>query len=1195
MQSKSSNSSSPFVLPVPSPTKRPRLANASSFDGPFSSSSRTVASSSKSTPVPRSGTSTAGTPFGDEEYNSARRASVHRVLSVWNTLEQRYARAIDEDDILDLRTGRLVQDCGVLKGRDRPWAIGKLLDDEDPSSSDAGEEEEEEEEEEGVTRDEDPDADKDDLLLESDVEERGQTTHEEIETAEESEDELGEWDTIPAPPTPELPEPQTDLATPDRATRGLNNPATDDALSFLYSNVRPRLERLAREREESPLPSEDLEAFMAAEASLKAQEGYVEPDADDGDEIIFLGYGQRGTETEVDDEEGVIGLDDDDDDNGDRGGEPGVNSNYDTSEDELNDWPTIPAPPSEVDSDEPENENSFGADAGEEYPNHSQADPTPLEEARKPRPRSVELSNAPSLPRAPPAKTQLPTPPYSHRSEITSICKSSSPERRVQETLVATVAIAKGKVKRKEKEKETVEEAQVDAQVQAPLGKPKPRPRPKAIFASASTSTMQTPTKSRETARTSLTTTLTPTLKRLMSQQVSPSKTSLSTVRKPRLVPEVVVPTLRSLSLSPRKKSNTERQEREDACEAPATVNPSKSVPTRIDRRPDTTEIIPLVLPRPAFEVDRAQSSKKRKRAEGDIEMQRQPADADHADDNDDTNVDFAADRMGSIHLRDNNDEESAVVDTLDVPSTSHPRSSSPEDGSGLRYDDQLGYNYSHRHYDDHRGYQSDDGAYPIQYEGNHSRDYGERQEEEEEDYSPIASSSRVDPGPPQLRRSPRRHLAKRIASSNTPRRKTPPLSPISSSYLSTELAYFPSPSNTTAQIPIALLPQPQPQPHIHPSPAQAQHPPNVLPQPPSFASGADPESLLTQVLYSLNYLAYQNAVNTAASNFATATSGSRAPHHLPAFPSPATGGIFPAAQQQVVGGYPVPLQHQLLTPIAQGLHQQQRQHASAMHLTPPSSNRTSFNDSMPPSSPRSILRNSDIPHQMAALGIPSGRNHVSRPYQDSPLSYGHREKGRGKQSGGELDVFSDGIGIVHNPRDEDWRRGQSVTFSASSSAVGEMSRRRRVLDPRDEEMHHICRRKSVPGRLHDGWDELGERGVFDEEDFLPPPTRSPNKSLDITPSRSIQPAPDVRRAPFRPHPLRDSFQPSEQPLRKALKTQRSLPNIAGERSRMASNASTTFASGSTSTVILAKARAALSHSAARTTTLNMSRSQGTK
>ncbi|KIO21630.1 hypothetical protein M407DRAFT_218008 [Tulasnella calospora MUT 4182] len=100
-----------------------------------------------------------------------------------------------------------------------------------------------------------------------------------------SEDELGEWDTVPAPPSA--------------------SPSPNGSPS--------QSQRLAREREDSPFSSaDDLEAFMAAEQSMKARSkpGYVEPEAPGDDEdVIFLGYstGQEDVGTSDADERGEIG------------------------------------------------------------------------------------------------------------------------------------------------------------------------------------------------------------------------------------------------------------------------------------------------------------------------------------------------------------------------------------------------------------------------------------------------------------------------------------------------------------------------------------------------------------------------------------------------------------------------------------------------------------------------------------------------------------------------------------------------------------------------------------------------------------------------------------------------------------------------------------------------------------------------
>ncbi|KAG9011855.1 hypothetical protein FRB90_006973, partial [Tulasnella sp. 427] len=338
----------------PSPAKRRKLTGPSSTR----SWSKATSTSSKSTLRPASSASSAATPFEDREHAEARRASVARVLSIWESLEQRYARAMDDDDIVDLRSGKLVQDRGVLKARSKPLQYGELLkgreveDKEDGATTEGSEgllttgidEEDEEDEDEGDGAEErrDPDQSLDDLQLlgEKNDGEQGVDT---------SEDELGEWDTVPAPPStspsPNASPNQSRASSPGPISLAESRPTTPRTLStFLQANFRPKLEKLAKEREDSPLPpADDLEAFMAAEKTLKARTkpGYVEPETpSDDDEVLFLGYGTG--------QEYAATSDGDAREDGEQ------------SEDELNDWDTVPAPPSDeetpTEADEPEDE-----------------------------------------------------------------------------------------------------------------------------------------------------------------------------------------------------------------------------------------------------------------------------------------------------------------------------------------------------------------------------------------------------------------------------------------------------------------------------------------------------------------------------------------------------------------------------------------------------------------------------------------------------------------------------------------------------------------------------------------------------------------------------------------------------------------------------------------------------------------------
>ncbi|EJD50708.1 hypothetical protein AURDEDRAFT_111919, partial [Auricularia subglabra TFB-10046 SS5] len=49
------------------------------------------------------------------QIEEARQASLGRVLDVWSRLEERYAVPLEDDDVVDISTGRIVEDRGVLR------------------------------------------------------------------------------------------------------------------------------------------------------------------------------------------------------------------------------------------------------------------------------------------------------------------------------------------------------------------------------------------------------------------------------------------------------------------------------------------------------------------------------------------------------------------------------------------------------------------------------------------------------------------------------------------------------------------------------------------------------------------------------------------------------------------------------------------------------------------------------------------------------------------------------------------------------------------------------------------------------------------------------------------------------------------------------------------------------------------------
>ncbi|PVF93475.1 hypothetical protein CPB86DRAFT_877133 [Serendipita vermifera] len=76
-----------------------------------------------------------------QELEEQRRASRQRVLSVWESLETRYSRALDNDDIVDLESLTVIQDSGTLKAiREVPFGSLAAQDDSD-SENDEDEDE----------------------------------------------------------------------------------------------------------------------------------------------------------------------------------------------------------------------------------------------------------------------------------------------------------------------------------------------------------------------------------------------------------------------------------------------------------------------------------------------------------------------------------------------------------------------------------------------------------------------------------------------------------------------------------------------------------------------------------------------------------------------------------------------------------------------------------------------------------------------------------------------------------------------------------------------------------------------------------------------------------------------------------------------------------------------------------------------
>jgi hypothetical protein len=95
------------------PTKRRRLVESTSIWG--SSSPLTPRSSSSHPEHPSPAT-----------LHDARTASTARLLDTWSSLAERYNRRLDEDDIVDILTGEVIEDRGVLSGLPERYNFGDL-------------------------------------------------------------------------------------------------------------------------------------------------------------------------------------------------------------------------------------------------------------------------------------------------------------------------------------------------------------------------------------------------------------------------------------------------------------------------------------------------------------------------------------------------------------------------------------------------------------------------------------------------------------------------------------------------------------------------------------------------------------------------------------------------------------------------------------------------------------------------------------------------------------------------------------------------------------------------------------------------------------------------------------------------------------------------------------------------------------
>ncbi|KAG8722918.1 hypothetical protein FRC08_000018 [Ceratobasidium sp. 394] len=115
----------PPVLPAPKPSAAQSAPDASNRSAKRRRTHQTDMSGSLMTPIPRPSSVSPAIDF--DALDAARRRSSARVMSLWESLAARYARPLDEDDEIDILTGKIYKDRGVLRAAsERGWKIGSF-------------------------------------------------------------------------------------------------------------------------------------------------------------------------------------------------------------------------------------------------------------------------------------------------------------------------------------------------------------------------------------------------------------------------------------------------------------------------------------------------------------------------------------------------------------------------------------------------------------------------------------------------------------------------------------------------------------------------------------------------------------------------------------------------------------------------------------------------------------------------------------------------------------------------------------------------------------------------------------------------------------------------------------------------------------------------------------------------------------
>ena len=190
--------------------------------------------------------SRASTSVAPSDYRPSKRPrlskSTLRVLSVWDQLAERYNKRLDEDDIVDLYSGTIISDRGVLKSVGKDYNIGHFAPDE----------------------------------IQDDQEQ------DQVDSEQEQDDDVDELDTLPAQDPSRTDGTMASTSELLRAVRPLSATTDADDLNEFLEAEKRRRELLGDQDGEDDMSTEELAALR--EALQQPQEGEEQPEIVQEDE-----------------------------------------------------------------------------------------------------------------------------------------------------------------------------------------------------------------------------------------------------------------------------------------------------------------------------------------------------------------------------------------------------------------------------------------------------------------------------------------------------------------------------------------------------------------------------------------------------------------------------------------------------------------------------------------------------------------------------------------------------------------------------------------------------------------------------------------------------------------------------------------------------------------------------------------------